>query len=168
MREGLRGAWLGWRLAPPGLGLAWQSSPAPSVAPAIPAPSPTGCGGAAHWALEAENYEGWRVKVDEGGGAEGWLLLRPSLHDPGARRALPAAAAAGACAPQLVPPPWHGMRQTSALSSPPPPLSTSCTADIVLNVESEQAFGMRDILKQLLAFFREHPGAGSARVWIGC
>lgn len=111
-----------------------------------------GCGGASHWKLEAENYEGWRVKVSswgrgtrwsraatlsgagrkrsylpprllqahacpvglvksmhwrlhspgppavssvltahalalpqvlEGDGKEGWLLLRPSLHDPG-------------------------------------------------------------------------------------
>lgn len=43
-----------------------------------------GCGGASHWRLEQENYEGWRVRVDEGDGKEGWLLLRPSLHDPGA------------------------------------------------------------------------------------
>lgn len=47
-----------------------------------------GAGGAAHWAMEAENHEGWRVKVAEPGGGEGWLLLRPSLHDPGARAPL--------------------------------------------------------------------------------
>lgn len=41
-----------------------------------------GCGGASNWALEAENYEGWRVRVQEEGGKEGWILLRPSLHDP--------------------------------------------------------------------------------------
>ena len=41
-----------------------------------------GAGGARHWRLEDENYEGWRVKVDEGDGKEGWVLLRPSLHDP--------------------------------------------------------------------------------------
>lgn len=70
-----------------------------------------GCGGASHWKLEAENYEGWRVKVLEGDGKEGWLLLRPSLHDP----------------------------------------------DIVLNVESEQAGGMRTILQHLLEFFKAHP-----------
>ncbi|KAK4538792.1 hypothetical protein CDCA_CDCA20G4817 [Cyanidium caldarium] len=34
------------------------------------------------WRLERENYEGWRVAVDEGNGRAGWLLLRPSLHDP--------------------------------------------------------------------------------------
>ncbi|EFN52641.1 hypothetical protein CHLNCDRAFT_58837 [Chlorella variabilis] len=41
-----------------------------------------GCGGADHWQLEPENYEGWRVRVTEEGGKEGWILLRPSLHDP--------------------------------------------------------------------------------------
>ncbi|PSC71684.1 phosphoglucomutase [Micractinium conductrix] len=41
-----------------------------------------GCCGASHWQLEKENYEGWRVKVDEGDSSEGWILLRPSLHDP--------------------------------------------------------------------------------------
>ncbi|KAL4451395.1 hypothetical protein ABPG77_009467 [Micractinium sp. CCAP 211/92] len=70
-----------------------------------------GCGGATHWRLEDENYEGWRLKVEEEGGKEGWILLRPSLHDP----------------------------------------------DIVLNVESEQAGGMRAILQHLLEFFKEHP-----------
>lgn len=45
-----------------------------------------GCCGASHWQLEKENYEGWRVKVDEGDSSEGWILLRPSLHDPGAPR----------------------------------------------------------------------------------
>jgi phosphomannomutase len=34
------------------------------------------------WTVEQENYEGFRVRVDEGEGREGWLLLRPSLHDP--------------------------------------------------------------------------------------
>ncbi|KAK9795557.1 hypothetical protein WJX73_007766 [Symbiochloris irregularis] len=34
------------------------------------------------WTLESENYEGWRVVVDEGNGKQGWLLLRASLHDP--------------------------------------------------------------------------------------
>eukprot|EP00899_Mesostigma_viride_P020964 jgi/Mesvir1/2886/Mv13960-RA.2 len=34
------------------------------------------------WKPEAENYEGTRVRVDEGGGKEGWILLRQSLHDP--------------------------------------------------------------------------------------
>jgi len=32
--------------------------------------------------MEAVNYEGWRVAVDEGNGRRGWLLLRQSLHDP--------------------------------------------------------------------------------------
>jgi phosphomannomutase len=41
-----------------------------------------GAGGNARWVLEEENYEGWRVKVDEGNGKEGWILVRPSLHDP--------------------------------------------------------------------------------------
>jgi phosphomannomutase len=34
------------------------------------------------WLLENENYEGWRVAVQEGDGMAGWLLLRQSLHDP--------------------------------------------------------------------------------------
>ncbi|CAG9464028.1 unnamed protein product [Pedinophyceae sp. YPF-701] len=34
------------------------------------------------WTMEEENFEGWRVKVDEGEGREGWFLLRQSLHDP--------------------------------------------------------------------------------------
>ncbi|KAK9839193.1 hypothetical protein WJX81_000583 [Elliptochloris bilobata] len=41
-----------------------------------------GAAGAHGWALEAENWEGWRVSVDEGGGRKGWVLLRASLHDP--------------------------------------------------------------------------------------
>jgi hypothetical protein len=32
--------------------------------------------------MEAVNYEGWRVTVDQGDGRRGWLLLRQSLHDP--------------------------------------------------------------------------------------
>ena len=31
-----------------------------------------GCGGASHWKLEAENYEGWRVKVSSGSQSWGW------------------------------------------------------------------------------------------------
>jgi len=42
-----------------------------------------GAGGNEAWRLEDENYEGWRVKVAEGDGKEGWVLVRPSLHDPG-------------------------------------------------------------------------------------
>lgn len=34
------------------------------------------------WELEAENFEGWRVRVAEPGGPGGWILLRGSLHDP--------------------------------------------------------------------------------------
>jgi phosphomannomutase len=30
----------------------------------------------------AVNHEGYRVRVDEGGGKQGWFLLRQSLHDP--------------------------------------------------------------------------------------
>jgi len=30
----------------------------------------------------AMNHEGYRVRVDEGGGKFGWFLLRQSLHDP--------------------------------------------------------------------------------------
>lgn len=41
-----------------------------------------GAGGYSDWLLEAENYEGWRVRIKEESGKEGWLLLRPSLHDP--------------------------------------------------------------------------------------
>ena len=41
-----------------------------------------GANGAPGWALEAENWEGWRVNVDEGAGRRGWVLLRASLHDP--------------------------------------------------------------------------------------
>jgi len=29
-----------------------------------------------------ENFEGFRVRKDEGGGKWGWFLLRQSLHDP--------------------------------------------------------------------------------------
>ena len=42
----------------------------------------SGASGAPHWAMEKENYEGWRVSIDEGNGLNGWLLVRPSLHDP--------------------------------------------------------------------------------------
>lgn len=41
-----------------------------------------GAGNTKSWSLEPENYEGWRVSIDEGNGNKGWLLLRPSLHDP--------------------------------------------------------------------------------------
>lgn len=41
-----------------------------------------GAGDTSTWSLEAENYEGWRVSIDEGHGNKGWLLVRPSLHDP--------------------------------------------------------------------------------------
>jgi len=41
-----------------------------------------GAGGANHWTPEEENYEGWRVSIDEGEGRRGWALLRASLHDP--------------------------------------------------------------------------------------
>lgn len=34
------------------------------------------------WQVEEPNYEGVRVRVDEGEGRSGWLLLRGSLHDP--------------------------------------------------------------------------------------
>lgn len=34
------------------------------------------------WAVEEPNYEGVRVRVPEGEGKAGWLLLRSSLHDP--------------------------------------------------------------------------------------
>ena len=70
-----------------------------------------GAGGEPAWRLEAENFEGWRVRVDEGAGKEGWILVRPSLHDP----------------------------------------------DVVINVESEHAGGMRAMLAHLLEFFRAHP-----------
>lgn len=32
--------------------------------------------------MEEDNYEGWRVSVDEGEEKKGWCLLRPSIHDP--------------------------------------------------------------------------------------
>lgn len=38
--------------------------------------------GVEEWEVEETNYEGFRVNVDEGEGKSGWLLLRPSLHDP--------------------------------------------------------------------------------------
>lgn len=41
-----------------------------------------GAGNNIAWELEQENYEGWRVKIAEQDGNQGWLLLRPSLHDP--------------------------------------------------------------------------------------
>jgi hypothetical protein len=39
-------------------------------------------GGFASWAGVADNHEGFRATVDEGGGRAGWALLRQSLHDP--------------------------------------------------------------------------------------
>jgi hypothetical protein len=42
----------------------------------------SGSGGQSNWSMEAVNYEGWRVTVDQGDGRRGWLLLRQSLHDP--------------------------------------------------------------------------------------
>merc|ERR1712196_425199 len=36
----------------------------------------------AHWSMEKDNHEGWRISVDEGEGRKGWMLLRQSLHDP--------------------------------------------------------------------------------------
>lgn len=41
-----------------------------------------GSGAPKGWTLERENYEGWRVAVEEPDGRAGWLLLRQSLHDP--------------------------------------------------------------------------------------
>lgn len=35
-----------------------------------------------NWQLTPENYEGWRVIVDEGDSLKGWCLLRSSIHDP--------------------------------------------------------------------------------------
>ena len=35
-----------------------------------------------HWEAEETNFEGLRVKVDEGEGSEGWLMNRMSLHEP--------------------------------------------------------------------------------------
>lgn len=34
------------------------------------------------WETEETNFEGLRVKVDEGEGSEGWLMNRMSLHEP--------------------------------------------------------------------------------------
>lgn len=34
------------------------------------------------WETEKTNFEGLRVKVDEGNGREGWLMNRMSLHEP--------------------------------------------------------------------------------------
>lgn len=34
------------------------------------------------WETEETNFEGLRVKVDEGEGREGWLMNRMSLHEP--------------------------------------------------------------------------------------
>ncbi|CBJ29497.1 Phosphomannomutase/phosphoglucomutase, C-terminal fragment [Ectocarpus siliculosus] len=34
------------------------------------------------WQAEETNFEGLRVKVDEGEGSEGWLMNRMSLHEP--------------------------------------------------------------------------------------
>ena len=171
-----------------------------------------GAGGASHWRLEEENYEGWRVRVAEGGGQEGWLLLRPSLHDPGVggpascfsllvllltawlwwgwSGRLPVAgghlrggSVGGAPRPPLlrqhlqVPHPaivrllLHtgsglpcGGIQYAAMLCYHAPVVTMVTGaaaaalpspvDLVINVESEQAGGMRAMLQHLLEFFR--------------
>eukprot|EP00184_Porphyridium_aerugineum_P008221 CAMPEP_0184692764 /NCGR_PEP_ID=MMETSP0313-20130426/1097_1 /TAXON_ID=2792 /ORGANISM="Porphyridium aerugineum, Strain SAG 1380-2" /LENGTH=589 /DNA_ID=CAMNT_0027150613 /DNA_START=79 /DNA_END=1848 /DNA_ORIENTATION=+ len=34
------------------------------------------------WKLEDENYEGYRFIIHQDGGNVGWVLIRPSLHDP--------------------------------------------------------------------------------------
>lgn len=34
------------------------------------------------WETEETNFEGLRVKVDEGAGKGGWLMNRMSLHEP--------------------------------------------------------------------------------------
>ena len=39
-------------------------------------------GGFPGWRSAADNHEGFRACVDEGGGRAGWALLRQSLHDP--------------------------------------------------------------------------------------
>lgn len=55
------------------------------------------------------------------------------------------------------------MLQSEGLVCQPAPLPLPLptpyrSADIVLNVESEQAGGMRVILQHLLEFFKAHPG----------
>lgn len=200
-----------------------------------------GCGGATHWRLEDENYEGWRVKVrprrwprsaaplcgpcDASRGKPGrrgvaplqWCGCAagyrrgqhgsrghagaPSIDAPCVARAVSpcrgrrwqrrAAKRAGSCCgPRCTTRVgcrvggalgWAGgqrehrakhwlARRGACVAAllprpPPPPLErvTSCRpllppADIVLNVESEHAGGMRAILEHLLEFFREHPG----------
>lgn len=39
-------------------------------------------GSVGQWETEETNFEGLRVKVDEGEGSEGWLMNRMSLHEP--------------------------------------------------------------------------------------
>eukprot|EP00903_Cladosiphon_okamuranus_P014178 g13175.t1 len=39
-------------------------------------------GSVSNWETEETNFEGLRVKVDEGEGSEGWLMNRMSLHEP--------------------------------------------------------------------------------------
>jgi len=41
-----------------------------------------GAEGNSSWSMETENFEGWRIRIAEKDGNYGWLLLRPSLHDP--------------------------------------------------------------------------------------
>jgi hypothetical protein len=107
--------------------------------------------------MEQENYEGWRVRVAEGDGKEGWILLRPSLHDPGVHQWWRVQAWWG-----TGPPMWISrlclcshMRPTHPPASP--------VSDVVLNVESEVQGGMRAILQHLLEFFKAHPGQGAGR-----
>lgn len=106
-------------------------------------------------------------QVAEEGGKEGWILLRPSLHDPGGWAGL---RGAGCGAPAVLV--LQGRAARRGRSSIPLPCrrrqKCTCrppTADIVLNVESEHEGGMRAILQHLLEFFREHPGVDKAGGW---
>ena len=56
----------------------------PTLATALPFQknNQAAVGRVSQWETEETNFEGLRVKVDEGNGSEGWLMNRMSLHEP--------------------------------------------------------------------------------------
>jgi len=97
----------------------------------------------ATWIMEAENYEGWRVAIEEGDGNSGWLLVRCVLVDVFSfvhRRVLSRSFLS------------RNRAATHEHGDSPDTLSRPSLhdPDIVINVESEQVGGMKQHLRDLL------------------